>query len=144
MFAIENKLLKFSITPYERIADNDIDPERHRWDWIKSYVEFSVSGLEVKFSTEFTIGELANLKEELQRLETTLFKDEAYSFEFTPLERRVIMTFSSNKQHEGVEVALLLRPENHADSVRVSDEFGIDQSYFADIYRRIDEMLNWE
>ncbi|MEN4928379.1 hypothetical protein ABEI22_04635 [Erwinia billingiae] len=58
MFDLRNQDFTFVISPFERMPENEADPVGHLWDWIQSWVEFSVSGLKVQFQTEFTIGEL--------------------------------------------------------------------------------------
>ncbi|WP_255474512.1 hypothetical protein [Pantoea sp. SJZ147] len=37
-----------------------------------------------------------------------------------------------------------LRPEAHADSVQVKGDFGINESYFPDILKRLDDMIEWQ
>jgi hypothetical protein len=64
MFDLRNEDFTFVISPFERMPDIEADPVGHLWDWIQSWVEFSVSGLKMQFRTEFTVGELKILKDE--------------------------------------------------------------------------------
>lgn len=64
MFDLRNEEFTFLVSPFQRMPDNEVDPTGHSWDWIHSWIEFSVSGLKVQFQTEFTVGELKILKEE--------------------------------------------------------------------------------
>ncbi|SUB16407.1 Uncharacterised protein [Pantoea agglomerans] len=59
---MKNSFLR--VSPFERVVDNEADPVNHHWDWIQSWIEFSVIGLKVAFKTKFTVGELKMLKKE--------------------------------------------------------------------------------
>lgn len=64
MFDIRDAEFVFAVSPFERVVDNEVDPVNHHWDWVKSFVELSVTGVKIQYQTEFTIGELKQLKEQ--------------------------------------------------------------------------------
>lgn len=45
---------------------------------------------------------------------------------------------------DSVIIEYILRPEAHADSVRVKGDFSINESYFPEILKRLDEMIAWQ
>ncbi|MEN4928380.1 hypothetical protein ABEI22_04640 [Erwinia billingiae] len=45
---------------------------------------------------------------------------------------------------DGVKVQFDIRPEPHADSVQVKGSFGLDESFFPGILKRLDEMIEWQ
>lgn len=113
------------------------------YDWISVWIEFLLPGLQVKFKTQFTVYELGQLKDEI----TTLYKRvlsvrETPAVKFDALENTISLSFQ--KISPGyVAVNLVLRPENSAESIRVSDTFYLDQSYFPGVLAGLDEMINW-
>lgn len=145
MFDIKDEKFTFSVSPFERVVDNDIDPEHHRWDWIKSFVELSVPGLKVQFQTEFTVGELLVLHEQFAAHHKALIaQHEIKPFEFQSQSHQLNMVIRKITGGDGVIIEYDLRPEAHSDSVQVKGDFGINESYFPDILKRLDEMIEWQ
>lgn len=145
MFEIKDEEFTFAVSPFERVVDNDIDPEHHHWDWIKSFVEFSVPGLKAQYQTEFTVGELLALREQFAAHHNALIaQSEIKPFEFQSQCHQLNMVIRKVAGDDGVTIEYDLRPEAHADSVQVKGDFGINESYFPDILKRLDEMIEWQ
>ncbi|MEW5289120.1 hypothetical protein ABW286_07985 [Erwinia papayae] len=145
MFNLQNDDFTFTVSPFERVTDNEIDPVEHRWDWIKSWIEFSVSGLKVQFQTDFSVGELKILREQfLLHHDALIAKREVKPYEFRSLNQQLNMNIRKVTDGDGVMVDFVLRPEPHADSVQVKGDFGLNESYFPDILKRLDEMIDWQ
>lgn len=129
---------QLQLIPFGREHNLDDD------DWINVWVTFSVPELSTQFKTAFTIYELSQLKKGL----TSIYQSITASIESPPvnfdsLENRI--NFSFRKIYsEHVEVDLLMKPEDHADSVQVTDTFYLDQSYFPALLSGLDAMINWE
>jgi len=144
MFDIRDEEFVFAVSPFERVVDNEIDPDNHHWDWIKSFVEFSVTGVKIQYQTEFTVGELKQLKEQFSALyQTVVAQLEIQPFEFRSDLNQLNMLLRKVKGDDVVVIEYVLRPESHADSVQVKGGFVIDESYFPGILFRLDEMIEW-
>lgn len=130
----------FKLSPYQRIPE----PKAPSYDRIMVWVEFSVPVLKTAFEAEFGAGELAKLRSELislyQSLKTRTKHDDVI---FSNLSKQVLITFHQSSESDTVGVDLVLRPEDHADSVTLSDFFGLDESYFPAIISGLNEMVNW-
>lgn len=134
-----NRHLK--LTPYERIPE----PEECAYDLILVWVEFLVPGLKTEFTTEFSAGQLELAKEELQGLYQSLkINQKSQPTELKSSFNQVVMSFQQSDFGNAVGINLTLRPENHADSVTLTDFFGIDESYFPALLSGLDEMINWQ
>lgn len=145
MFDLRNEDFTFVISPFERMPDNEADPVGHLWDWIQSWIEFSVSGLKVQFQTEFTVGELKILKEEFSsHYQAIIAQKEIKPFVFRSERVQLNMVIRKVTGKDGVIVEFDIRPEPHADSVQVKGSFGLDESFFPDILKRLDEMIEWQ
>ncbi|MDH2066162.1 hypothetical protein [Pantoea sp. GD03673] len=145
MFDFRNEDFTFVISPFERIPDNEADPIGHLWDWIQSWIEFSVSGVKVQFQTEFTVGELNILKDEFAaNYQAIIAQRELKPFIFRSERGQLNMVIRKVTGKDGVIVEFDIRPEPHADSVQVKGSFGLDESYFPDILNRLDEMIQWQ
>ncbi|QEW31891.1 hypothetical protein D0N50_09485 [Erwinia billingiae] len=145
MFDLRNEDFTFVISPFERMPDNEADPVGHLWDWIQSWIEFSVSGLKVQFQTEFTVGELKILKEEFSsHYQAIIAQKEIKPFVFRSERGQLNMVIRKVIGKDGVIVEFDIRPEPHADSVQVKGSFGLDESFFPDILKRLDEMIEWQ
>ncbi|MFC0141898.1 hypothetical protein ACFFJN_18280 [Erwinia mallotivora] len=145
MFNFQNDDFTFTVSPFERVTDNEIDPVEHRWDWIKSWIEFSVSGLKVQFQTDFSVGELKMLREQFSlHYEALIAQREVKPYEFRSLNHQLNMNIRKVTGGDGIMVDFVLRPEPHADSVQVKGDFGLNESYFPDILKRLDEMIEWQ
>ncbi|MCJ7926317.1 MAG: hypothetical protein MUW55_10360 [Pantoea vagans] len=145
MFDFRNEDFTFVISPFERIPDNEADPTGHLWDWIQSWIEFSVSGVKVQFQTEFTIGELKILKDEFAaNYQAIIAQRELKPFIFRSERGQLNMVIRKVTGKDGVIVEFDIRPEAHADSVQVKGGFGLDESYFPAILNRLDEMIQWQ
>lgn len=130
----------FKLLPYQRIPE----PKAPSYDRIMVWVEFSVPVLKTAFEAEFGAGELAKLRSELislyQSLKTRTKHDDVI---FSNLSKQVLITFHQSSESDTVGVDLVLRPEDHADSVTLSDFFCLDESYFPAIISGLNEMVNW-
>lgn len=145
MFDLRNEEFTFLVSPFERMPDNEADPVGHLWDWIQSWIEFSVSGLKVQFQTEFTVGELKILKHEFYgHYQAIIVQKEIKPFIFQSLCGQLNMVIRKVTGKVGVIVEFDIRPEPHADSVQVKGSFGLDESFFPDILKRLDEMIEWQ
>lgn len=145
MFDLRNEDFTFVISPFERMPDNEADPVGHLWDWIQSWIEFSVSGLKVQFQTEFTVGELKILKDEFSsHYQAIIAQKEKKPFVFRSDRGQLNMVIRKVTGKDGVIVEFDIRPEPHADSVQVKGSFGLDESFFPDILKRLDEMIEWQ
>lgn len=145
MFDLKSDDFTFTVFPFERVSDHGIDPVEHLWNWIQSWVEFLVSGLKVQFQTEFTVGELKTLREQFSaHYEALIAQRELKPFEFLSRCHQINMVIRKVKGKDSVTVDFVLRPEPHADSVQVKGDFGLDESYFPDILKRLDEMIEWQ
>ncbi|MCX0500563.1 WapI family immunity protein [Erwinia billingiae] len=145
MFDLRNEEFTFLVSPFERMPDNEADPVGHLWDWIQSWIEFSVSGLKVQFQTEFTVGELKILKHEFYgHYQAIIVQKEIKPFIFQSLCGQLNMVIRKVTGKDGVIVEFDIRPEPHADSVQVKGSFGLDESFFPDILKRLDEMIEWQ
>ncbi|MDF7680968.1 hypothetical protein PT300_10405 [Enterobacteriaceae bacterium ESL0689] len=138
MIDIEVGVLKFQLTPYERECDLDYD------DWIHVWIEFFLPELKTAFNTAFTSWELSELKNGIANIyQSMISSSQSSPANFDSMERRVCI--SLRKVHpEHVEVNLVLRPEDHADSVIVTDIFYLDQSYFPALLSGLNEIINWQ
>ncbi|MBT0724972.1 hypothetical protein HH682_11175 [Rosenbergiella sp. S61] len=126
------------ITPYERETNPDND------DWINLWIEFSIPELKTQFKTALTVYEIMELKSGIANIYQSMISiSEISPVILDSLERKMNLSFIKNHP-EQVEVNLLLRPEDHAESVRVSDTFYLDQSYFPALLSGLDEMINWQ
>lgn len=145
MFDLHNEEFTFVISPFERMPDNEADPVGHLWDWIQSWIEFSVSGLKVQFQTEFTVGELKILKDEFfGHYQALIAQKEIKPFIFRSERGQLNMVTRKVTGKDGVIVEFDIRPEPHADSVQVKGSFGLDESFFPGILKRLDEMIEWQ
>lgn len=145
MFNLHNEDFTFVVSPFERMPDNEADPDGHLWDWIQTWIEFSASGLKVQFQTEFTVGELKILKDAFSdHYQAIVAQCELIPFIFRSERGQLNMVIRKSMGSDGVIVELDLRPESHADSVQVKGSFGLDESYFPDVLKRLDEMIEWQ
>ncbi|TPE19742.1 hypothetical protein FJP62_06820 [Pantoea vagans] len=145
MFDLRSEEFTFAIAPYERVVENEVDPVNHNWDWIKSWVEFSVSGLNVAFKTEFTVGELKLLKKEFSAFQQAIINQQKLkSFTYQSDIHQLDMIVTNENSIDSVTIEFILRPEPNADSVQVKGSFGLDETYFSDILKRLDEMIEWQ
>ncbi|SCC38892.1 WapI family immunity protein [Kosakonia oryziphila] len=129
---------RLRLTPYERECNPDDD------DWINVWIEFFLPELQTEFKTAFTVYELSQLKHGVENIyQSMISSTESSPVNFESLENRINISF--RKIHpDHVEVNLTLRPEEHADSVKVTDTFYLDQSYFPALLSGLDEMINWQ
>lgn len=144
MFDIRNEEFVFAVSPFERVVDDEADPVNHLRDWIKSFVEFSVSGVKVQFQTEFSVGELRALREQFSAYyRAVVAQQEIESFSFRSQLNQLNMVLRKVSGDDVVIIEYVLRPEEHADSVQIKGELAINESYFPDILKRLDEMIAW-
>lgn len=145
MFDFRNDNFTFTVSPFERVADVEADPIEHLWDWIQCWIEFSVDGLKSQFQTEFTIGELKILRDSFSNHhEALIAQNDIKPFEFCSERHQLDMVLRKLNDVDSVIIEYTLRPEAHADSVQVKGDFSINESYFPDILKRLDEMIAWQ
>lgn len=129
------------LTPYERISE----PEEPDYDRIMVWVQFSIPLLKTEFSAEFSAGQLKQAKDATNLLYQAIREGKTGSdAELTSLFNQVDMKFHQSDFGGAVGVSLILRPENHADSVTLTDFFGIDESYFPEFISGIAAIMTWE
>lgn len=141
MIDIEVGILKFQLSPYEREhAEEDLSD-----DSIKTFVGYKLPVLTTQYSTAFTVPELIELKKEIQSFYEGLIKQEPRpDIFFDSLERHFSLQFRQVSHHDIAEVNIVMKPEDNADSVKVTDTFYLDQSYFPALLSGLDEMINWQ
>ncbi|EAC0924012.1 hypothetical protein EGM30_01360 [Salmonella enterica subsp. enterica] len=141
MIDIEVGILKFQLSPYEReYAEDDLSD-----DSIKTFVEYKLPVLTTQYSTAFTVSELIDLKKEIQSFYEGLIKQEPRpDIFFDSLERHFSLQFRQVGHHDTAEVNIVMKPEDNAESVKVTDTFYLDQSYFPALLSGLDEMINWQ
>ncbi|WLI77566.1 hypothetical protein Q5705_03100 [Kosakonia sp. H02] len=128
------------ISPFERENVPDAPP----YDRITTFVEYQLPELKTQYQATFLVGELIDLKESLRGLHTSLINNNAHSgIVFDSTENQLNMHFLPVSSGSAVGLELILRPENPAESVVVTDYFGIDESYFPALVAGLDEMINW-
>ena len=133
-----NKTLR--ISAFER----ENTPDVPAYDWINSYIEFTLPELKTQYTTAFNVGELTELKKQINSLYLALLNgDKHENIIFDSAENQLNIRFIKMDDDENVAVDITLRPENPADSVIVKDTFVIDQSYFPAFMSGLDEMINW-
>ncbi|CAI1592967.1 MULTISPECIES: hypothetical protein [Serratia] len=141
MIDINVGTLEFRLSSYEReYTEEDLSD-----DWIKTFVEYKLPVLTIQYSTAFTVSELINLKDELQSLYESLIEQKPHSdIFFDSLERHFSLQIRQVGHHDAAEVNIMMKPEDNADSVKVTDTFYLDQSYFPALLSGLDEMINWQ
>ncbi|MGK8934013.1 WapI family immunity protein [Pluralibacter gergoviae] len=134
----DSKILR--ITPFQRENTPDI-PE---YDWIRIYVEYVLPELKAQYQASLNVGELNILKNKLAELHIDLVNGrEAREVVFDSMENQLNLTFSPLSSGCRVLLALTLRPENPAESVVVSDNLVMDESYFPALLSGLNEIINW-
>lgn len=114
------------------------------WDFHRRAL-FSVSGLKVAFKTEFTVGELKFLKKEFTTFQQAIINQQKLkSFTYQSDVHKLDLIVANKNSIDSVSIEFILRPEPHADSVQVKGSFGLDETYFPDILKRLDEMIEWQ
>ncbi|MDF7648231.1 hypothetical protein F3J38_18110 [Pantoea sp. Acro-805] len=140
MIDIQSGTLHLKLTPYERIPE----PEEAAYDRIMVWVEFSVPSLKTEFRAEFAAGQLEIFRDDLKKLHQSLiFQQKNSDVVLSCLFKQVELTFMQSDSGNAVGVNMVLRPEDHADSVMLTDFFGLDESYFPAILFGLDEIINW-
>lgn len=129
------------ISPFAR----ENTPEAPPYDRITTYIEYQLPELKTQYQTSFLAGELIDLKESLRALHTSLINNNAHpGIIFDSTENQLNIHFLPVTSGGAVGLELTLRPENPAESVVVTDYFGIDESYFPALLAGLDEMINWQ
>ncbi|QKJ87118.1 hypothetical protein PMPD1_2173 [Paramixta manurensis] len=114
------------ISPFERQKT----PEAPAYDWIRTYVEYSLPELKAQYQTSFSVGEIIDFKEDIYSLYQEVSSGhKAHEVVFDSTENQLNLRFIPMTNNT-IAVKLTLRPENPAESVIIKDSFGIDQSYF--------------
>lgn len=129
------------LTPYERLTE----PEEPAYSRIMVWVEFSIPALKTEFAAEFFVGQLEQFRNDTldfhQALKTgAKFKD----INLTSAFEQVVLKFHQAHFTGAVGVSMVLKPENHADSITLDDSFDIDESYFPDLLSGLDDIISWQ
>ena len=129
------------LTPYERLTE----PEEPAYSRIMVWVEFSIPALKTEFAAEFFVGQLEQFRNDAhgfhQALKTrTKFKD----INLTSAFEQVMLKLHQAHFAGAVGVSMVLKPENHADSITLDDSFDIDESYFPDLLSGLDDIISWQ
>lgn len=141
MIKIQSGARVLSITPYER----ENTPEAPPYDWIRTYIKFSLPELKTQYATSFTVGELMDLKHGLSSLYDSLIKGTSHAgVQFDSLENQININFLKVGLRGDNAIELTMRPEKNADSVIIKDFFGLDESYFPALISGLTEMINWQ
>lgn len=141
MIDITSGTRHLKLTPYERLSE----PEEPAYSRIMVWVEFSIAVLKTEFAAEFFVGQLEQFSQEAHGLHQALkngveFKDIALSSAF----EQVTLKFHQLNFAGDVGVSMILKPEDHADSVTLTDSFGIDESYFPALLLGLEEIISWQ
>lgn len=105
-------------------------------------MEYVLPQLQTQFKASFNVGELVDLKSQLESLYNSLQDIEKHrDIIFYSTENQVNLRFIQALPNH-VRVEITLRSESPADSVIVTDSFGIDESYFPALLCGLDEMIN--
>ncbi|QGY32980.1 WapI family immunity protein [Pantoea cypripedii] len=140
MIEIQSGTRIFNLSPYQRIPE----PEAPSYDRIMVWVEFSVPVLTTAFEAEFAAGQLTQFRSDLLSLHQSLKTQTKHTdVVFSDLFNQISIKLHQSSVGNAVGVDLVLRPEGHADSVTLSDFFGLDESYFPAIISGLNEMINW-
>ncbi|MBL7636479.1 WapI family immunity protein [Atlantibacter hermannii] len=126
------------LTPYERHNEPDY------YDWISVWIEYSLPEFKTLYKAAFTVYELSQLRTGLTNIyQSMLTSTESPPVHFNSMERMMDISFMKNYP-EHVEVNLVLRPEDHAESIVVTDTFYLDHSYFPALLSGLDQIINWQ
>ncbi|MDC6111101.1 hypothetical protein [Serratia rubidaea] len=140
MIEIVNDRKILRVTPFERENTPDIP----QYDWIRTYVEYELPELKAQYQASFNVGELNILKNRLTELHINLVNGgKAQEVVFDSTENQLNLIFTPSSSGRGVLLTLTLRPENPAESVVISDNLGMDESYFPAFISGLDEIINW-
>ncbi|WP_313107027.1 hypothetical protein [Pseudescherichia vulneris] len=141
MIDITSGIRHFKLTPYERLTE----PEEPAYSRIMVWVEFSVPALKTEFAAEFFVGQLEQSRKTMydfyQAIKNGMkFKD----INLTSVFDQVALKFHQAHFAETVGVSMVLKPENHADSITLEDSFDIDESYFPGLLSGLDDIISWQ
>jgi len=129
------------LTPYERLTE----PEELAYSRIMVWVEFSLPALKTEFAAEFFFGQLQQSRDDMYDFYEGIkngmkFKDINLISAFD----QVALKFHQAHFAETVGVSMVLKPENHADSITLEDSFDIDESYFPGLLSGLDDIISWQ
>lgn len=114
-------------------------------DWIKTFVEYKLPVSSTPYITAFTVNELIELRRQVKSLYECLVKQKPHSgISFESLERHFSLQVNQVGHHDVAEINIMMKPEDNADSVKITDTFYLDQSYFPAFLSGLDEMINWQ
>lgn len=129
------------LTPYERLAE----PEVPAYSRIMVWVEFSIPALKTEFAAEFFVSELEQFRNDTHALHEALKTGgQSKDISLTSVFEQVMLKFHQAHFAGAVGVSMVLKPENHADSITLVDSFGIDESYFPDLIAGLDGIISWQ
>ena len=109
------------------------------------WVEFSIPALKTEFAAEFFVGQLEQFRHDIHGFHQALktgakFKD----INLTSAFEQVMLKLHQAHFAGAVGVSMVLKPENHADSITLEDSFDIDESYFPDLLSGLDDIISWQ
>jgi len=141
MIDITSGTRHLKLTPYERLTES----EELAYSRIIVWVEFSVPALKTEFAAEFFVGQLEQSRKAMydfyQAIKNGMkFKD----INLTSAFDQVTLKFHHAHFAGTVGVSMVLKPENHADSITLEDSFDIDESYFPGLLSGLDDIISWQ
>ena len=140
MVDINVGVLRFQLSPYEREYAED-GPSS---DWIKTFVEYKLPVLATQYSTAFTVSELVDLRKGIESLYNYLVERKPHpNISFESLERHFSLKINQVGRYDVAEIYIMMKPEDNAESVTVTDIFYLDQSYFPALLLGLDKMIFW-
>ncbi|EQC2548546.1 hypothetical protein [Enterobacter sichuanensis] len=129
------------LMPYERLTE----PEVPAYSRIMVWVEFSIPVLKTEFAAEFFVGQLEQFRNDAHAFHQALTTGtKSKDIRLTSAFEQVMLKFHQAHFAGAVGVSMVLKPENHADSVTLDDSFEIDESYFPDLLSGLDDIISWQ
>ncbi|MCL9667586.1 hypothetical protein L2C91_04235 [Rosenbergiella epipactidis] len=141
MVDINVGVLRFQLSPYEREYAEDGSSS----DWIKTFVEYKLPVLATQYSTAFTVSELVDLRKGIESLYDHLVERKPHpNISFESLERHFSLKINQVGRYDVAEINIIMKPEDNAESVTVTDTFYLDQSYFPALLLGLDKIIFWQ
>ncbi|MDU5453330.1 MAG: hypothetical protein E6095_07310 [Pseudescherichia vulneris] len=141
MIDITSGTRHLKLTPYERLTE----PQAPAYSRIMVWVEFSVPALKTEFAAEFFVGQLQQSRNDMYGFHQAI-KNGMKSKDINLISAfdQVALKFHHAYFAGTVGVSLVLKPENHADSITLEGSFDIDESYFPDMLSGLDDIISWQ
>ncbi|HFK5644403.1 MULTISPECIES: hypothetical protein [Enterobacter] len=129
------------LTPYERLTEDEV-PAYSR---IMVWVEFSIPVLKTEFAAEFFVCQLEQFRNDKHALHQALKTGgKSKDISLTSAFEQVMLKFHQAHFAGAVGVSMVLKPENHADSITLDDSFDIDESYLPGMLSGLDDIISWQ